>query len=311
MLTTRVCIVFAALLATHQAQAEDFVRAELVQDGAHWPGCPSPEALAAAANAMLGRDAISRAQADVSVRYRLRRTPAGVTADLTLERADGSLVGTRRVETPEADCSGLDERLALVLALMVDLPRKSAELALPPKPQPWLRSYRGSVGPALDVGWLSWPRWGGRVEQLVELGPLPRLGFALTWWPKHDLERRGESFELEAWQVGAVTCPRLLSDSVWILELCASASAGRLLASSTTLPFPQAARSTTLDLGLGLALGARLAGPLLVMVGAAPAWSVIRGRGVFLDENGTELEAFVTPVLHGTATAALALEFSR
>ncbi len=308
---TKRLLLLLTLLVARPAHADDFVRARLVQDGEHLEGCPTTATLASAANEMLGRGAVTSGTADVSVHYRLQRSVNGVSADLTLRRSDGSIVGTRRVETPELDCSGLDERLALVLALMVDLPRQSAELALPPKPTPWLRSYRGSAGLAVDVGWLTSTRLGARIEQLVELGPLPRLGFALDWWPKHELVAEGEHFELEAWEVGVLACPRLLTDPIVVLELCGSLSAGRLLASSTTLPFPQAARGTTVELALGPSLGVRLVGPLLLMAEAAPVWSVIRDRGVFIDENGEELEAFVTPVLHGTASAALALEFSR
>ena len=79
--------------------------------------------LARAVEARLQRRAFRNdVPATLSVKVVLARTNEGWSASLDLRNADGGFLGRRSLVTAAADCSALDESLALVVALLVDSP---------------------------------------------------------------------------------------------------------------------------------------------------------------------------------------------
>lgn len=88
----------------------------------------------------LGRAVFARREhADVRVELSLYRpaSGAGFGAELVLVTLRGVQLGTRALQVSGDDCRALDPSLALVLALMLDVPRHS--LPQPPPPPPRLR----------------------------------------------------------------------------------------------------------------------------------------------------------------------------
>jgi hypothetical protein len=69
----------------------------------------------------------------VEVQVKPRDGAPGFAANLTLRAQSGNWLGARELQTDSARCSGLDEPLSLVLALMIDIPKDELP---PPAEQP-------------------------------------------------------------------------------------------------------------------------------------------------------------------------------
>jgi hypothetical protein len=101
------------------------------------PDCPEAHALEAAVEARLGRDAIVPAPPST---FRIRVTiPAGappLVAHVVLEETAAGVIGERTLRIETTDCAALVTPLALVVALLVETPRREAEIRLPPPAPP-------------------------------------------------------------------------------------------------------------------------------------------------------------------------------
>jgi hypothetical protein len=96
--------------------------------------CPSGPDVAKAVEARLGRQAlVPTAQAELVVEaYVERNAELGFRVVMKLVRGE-AVIGRREIETTEPDCSGVVEKAALAIALMID---PETPLTPPPPPQP-------------------------------------------------------------------------------------------------------------------------------------------------------------------------------
>ena len=102
--------------------------------------CLEPAALARAVEQRLGRTVfVPRARAELQVRVRAERAARGFRIDTELFDREGHSLGKRHLRTRARHCSALDDSLALVVSLAVDVaaspePEPAAPEAAPPAP---------------------------------------------------------------------------------------------------------------------------------------------------------------------------------
>lgn len=113
---------FAPRLAQGKGKPSGAARLELSQA----PGaerCVDQQSLKRAVEARLQRHAFREDQAaTLYVQIAIARNDAGWSASLTMHDGSGAFLGRRSLVTEAADCSALDDSLALVVALLVDSP---------------------------------------------------------------------------------------------------------------------------------------------------------------------------------------------
>lgn len=95
-------------------------------------GCASVGELESAVERLLGREAIASQGADLDVDVHIQRAESGEWIATVVGSAVEGASGERILRAPGGDCRGLDEALALVVALMVDPDAVAA--AEPPRP---------------------------------------------------------------------------------------------------------------------------------------------------------------------------------
>jgi hypothetical protein len=90
------------------------------------PGCIEAKALKALVEERLARRVFTEASdTDLSVEVSEKQVSArNFRITLTLRSAEGLWLGARELDGPEGECSALDESLALVVAIAVDIPRE-------------------------------------------------------------------------------------------------------------------------------------------------------------------------------------------
>jgi hypothetical protein len=159
---------FLASLAPIAHADAPLVRAELEWhrgDGAE--SCIDGATLASRVEARLDRRVFVPTDGDVRVMGRITaaHTGDGFFATLTLE-AGGHRIGTRELSSARAACAALEESLALMLALLVDVTRDEIQLNLPDESasteasthEPWRGGARilASIGSGTlpDVAWV-------------------------------------------------------------------------------------------------------------------------------------------------------------
>ena len=133
-------MVGASSSRAEQVDAQDYSRALPSLNWVRVPGagsCICPGELARRVEARLGREVFfSSAVADVAVEGHIGpRRKKGWIAILVISDSDGKILGSRTLETEEADCRSLDEALALVIAVSI-YPQSglvSNAIALPPE----------------------------------------------------------------------------------------------------------------------------------------------------------------------------------
>jgi hypothetical protein len=131
-------------------------------------GCISRQELERAVEQRLQRPVFAtRERADVVVRAHIERRARGYHATLRMTTRDGHQLGSRELDTRAAHCSALDDSLALIVALMVDIPRDEV-------------SKRGDATPIEVPRRTHAPRRPWRMEAtasgVIALGLLPEIG---------------------------------------------------------------------------------------------------------------------------------------
>lgn len=285
--------------------------------------CMGSLSLARAVERRLGRPvfvAPSRATLAVEGRVEPRTTAldSGYKATISVTRLDGSIVGTRVIETRDATCSELDEGVALVIALLID---PDAGAADDPKrserPAP-AAPHRTGVRPALAAGVFA------AVAQL----PDPALGVSVSGALRH----RGQSLELGLGATlpvdardadakgsfrhlfGALSlCGTMLRAAFAHTDLCAGVELARI--SATRLSFETDPGSVRFVNALARARFAlHLAGPLwseLELWGTLPlarprfTYAVFDADALRIEDR----ELFRVPPFGGRAMASLSAHF--
>lgn len=168
--------------------------------GAGAEGCIGPEPLARAVEQRLERPIFGgRERAAIVAHLRAERVGDAFVFRLRLSDRRGRVLGSRELSTVAEDCSALDDSLALVLSLALDVPTREAASAPPepepaepppaaPPPAPPEPHERWQVAPALGavLGLGVLPRAALDVSARVELAP-PGV-----WWLGAGVTRFGE-----------------------------------------------------------------------------------------------------------------------
>ena len=143
----------------------------------------------------LGRPVFVSGNEGLVLRSEVRGVGGTWNVELILTTADGRVVGTRQLQQAGESCQGLNDALALVVALMVDLgeadlkaklaalpakpqPRPSTPIRLPPPSPPPLRL---SPSQPPQSTWVVFAQGGGGLGLGPQLNGSGRLG--LGWHP--------------------------------------------------------------------------------------------------------------------------------
>jgi len=129
-----------ALLSASPARAEGGKRTSSLAwvrlEGAE--SCIAAPALAQSVETRLGRKVfVSASDADITVEGTIGRGPKqGFRAQLRITSKDGTILGSRDVETRAASCDAIDEKLSLVVSVLIDPDGSLAAEEAPPPALP-------------------------------------------------------------------------------------------------------------------------------------------------------------------------------
>jgi hypothetical protein len=282
----------------------------------------------------LGRAAIvSAAQADLAIEGRVEKAAHGFRASVTLTNAHGETLGTRELETANADCRALDGSLALVIALLIDpdaalgarpptppapapvVVRERIFVPAPPQPaptRPWGMSM--SLGPSFAAGLL--PKIGVGVAVRAELDPpafVPIEGGVNVWLDAHvdapGAPSRGATLSLAYGYLGA--CPLAYRTGRARVEACADLAAGAIQSTGhgfrTTNAVGQ--ESPVVQAMLAGRTRVRLVGPLELGVALGMIIPFTRPAFYYLDPTSAQEELFRVSAVAAIADATLSLAF--
>jgi len=316
------------LLAGAVAKAEPAPPVRAALDWRRQPGaehCMAPAALAKAVESRLGRRVfVPTKQADVVVHARLEPAAGGEgwTADLALESAAGQPMGKRTLSVRAADCSALDASLALIVALMIDIPREELPApppkSAPPPPAPRttpIQLPRGTPAPRRP--------WGFEADArgVAALGLMPgaALGLAVgvevqppgfwlieldgeLWMTRRaDSSSGGSGSRFSLASVGLYLCPLQLGSARVRFRGCVGQRVGRLVAEGFGFDEDHREPRVVYNPGMKARLTARLVGPLLLGAGVGLEVPLSRDHFVATRANGSTQELYRMAPLVGTA----------
>ena len=234
-------------------------------------GCIEGDGLAREVERRLERTVFSGPTVEAHLTVRVARGEP-LQATVLLTRPDGSVVGTRELTVPGGDCGRLHEALALVIALLADLP--AAEVRLPPPAPPAPAPRRVSLlleGRAeLALGVFPSAAVGPGVAVSGSLGALS-VGLEGAIWPRSAVSLGpGRSSSLDAQTVGAFTCGSLPVSDRATLGACLHVDAGHASARGQGFADNRSADAYRLDLGALVRGSLRVTGPVWLTVGVGP-----------------------------------------
>jgi hypothetical protein len=189
------------------------------------PGCAGGSALEAAVSAQLGRAVFSDpGSADVIVTGRAEVEGEALTVVLEMRSREGVPLGVRTLRST-GDCRALDDDIAIVIALMIDLPREQIELFVaappapasdvPPTPDPSPTPPTATDAPirmavsasaALALELLPGVHGGARIGAEIDPTGWMPIELALGLWLPVSAERDGSGAIFLAWTVRAGAC---------------------------------------------------------------------------------------------------------
>lgn len=269
--------------------------------------CPSADALRAAVERLLGRAVFQADDADIQLDVAVVRGENGRGARLTLARRDGTLVGTRELSSESASCAALLEPLALVVALLIDLPRDHVSLTLPtPRPSPTdvtrvappptappSPSAHPSA-PTLDVaigvegalGWLPGTPLGPTAELGVRILDDVRLVARTAAYVPWNSTAAIGGLRLSAVSLALGGAWRALDDDDAVLELGLAVGAGWFHAESTGVDDAERPLGTLYDARASATFGVEWLEDVVVLVESSLGVPLVRPE--FVVERGTE-----------------------
>jgi hypothetical protein len=258
----------------------------------------------------------------------------GFRARITLSNARGEVLGTRVLESAEPSCRALDEKLVLVLAMLLD---PEAALAAgppphpmapapadpparpppppppaPPPPRPWRESV--SVGPAVAAGLLPGVAVGlslrGEIVPPaffpIELGGVVWLDGRAT---APSAPTRGATLSLAYGMVGI--CPLVWGPGATVLRGCADLALGAVRAVGFGFSGSNAAgqEQPVVQAQVAGRVTRRIVGPLDLGIGLGLWVPFQRAQLYYLDAAGNQQELFRTAPVVGVVDASVGLAF--
>ena len=292
--------------------AESHAQAQLrwvrLTDGA---GCVAQERLRSMVNQRLGRQVFSDSSEDawdVQVAGSVGAEPGGGwLATLVVVRANGGEVGgVREVRSAAGDCNALTESVALVLSLMVDMPRPVVSIRIPEEPR---RDVSASWIPGVEfrlviaAGDLPVARYGVRADIFNQTQGGLRIGLGLSAERSATLDAGGFSWVTHGLTASAALSVRLVTRSSWSFGISAEAAAGALTVDASSL---SAALAPAAYVGseLWVRAGSQRRRGLFALGIRAP---LIRHSFMVLSQGGAESEAASGRFIGVTVAAGLEL----
>jgi len=313
----------AALAAPAHAQDAP-VLAELEwRGGPEGSNCIAAADLEAAVEARLGRALFApKGQADVRLSGAIVAEEGKWLVRMTLTSVQGEPMGERELESESADCSALDDSLALVLAVMLDIPKTRiptpapAPAAATPQPTPSptrtpppvskLRvpkdtpprrpRWRFEVGlsGAGTFGLLPEFSFGVRGHLAVKPPEFWKVGIDVGTYASVDetigTEAAGASFSPK--EVGVFVCPLEVPQSPVALEGCLVQHMGTLHVEGYGFDTNEEQERPYVNLGLGFAARLQIIGPLSVRVGIDAQTPLLRETFRYGSQTGDEPSLF-------------------
>ncbi|HEY6556850.1 MAG TPA: hypothetical protein VI072_06240 [Polyangiaceae bacterium] len=323
--------------ATARAQAEP---ASVALEYAAERDCTPRAELARQVEARLGRPVFVEQDADVLVEVKTKRREdaAGWVANLTLRARHGNWLGARELQSESARCSGLDQPLSLVLALMVDIPKDE----LPPPaeipvqaPPPAPRVVRVPAPPIVPRAKAASARTERKppfrvvlgVSGVLSAGLLPDLALGLRasillrppeFWPvelggvvyrdaRAQVSRGGSDFEAAGADIAV--CPLGGERGRVTVLACAAQSLGRMHVSGYGFDQNQEHSRFYSSFGLRARLSLALTTWLAGRLAASAEVPVTRDEFYFVNERGERERVFRSAPVVGTAELGMELRF--
>ncbi|HEY3494042.1 MAG TPA: hypothetical protein VGK73_05120 [Polyangiaceae bacterium] len=267
------------------------------------PECISAAELDRAVSAELRRPAFAAgASGELVVAGHIDHTTAGTyRAEVALTRASGETVGVRSLSSDNRDCRSLDEALAVMLAIMLNVSQAER-----PAPERSALSYRLALGGAVTLGRLPGPG----IEATLSGGPWlrDRLGFELELGFETGPAERHDEGSVKARAFGArfALAPVLLRGNP-TLELHLSGGGGAMQAQASGFAFSRRETLGFAEIRGGPRLALRLGGALCFEISGD--FGVMPARPRFLVQNadGSSEELFRPAPVFGALGLGLSL----
>ena len=326
---TCIAVAFAMLLIHGQARATDQpVQAQLDwRAGPAGSNCIDGDELRSVVEARLGRQVFTdEATADVRVVGGIVKQGDVWRVELRLVSSHGDAMGARELESEAPDCSALDDSLALVLAIMLDLPKAkvpppAAETSAapstanpppvadqptrlqvprdtPPRRPPWQLEL--GVSGLGTSGLLPDPAFGGQVHFAIEPDSFWKLGVALAIYRSVEKVVEGTSAgaSFTPLEAGWFFCPLALLAAGLELEACLIQHVGRLKVEGFGFDMNQTQARTYANLGAALAGLIEITGPLSARLALQLQTPLLRETFRYGAQSGSEPSLFrMAPVL--------------
>lgn len=300
--------------------------------------CIATQALARAVETRLGHAVfVSPSEAELSVEGSVGPVlgPVKWRASVVLRGRDGAMMGTRTIESAEAGCGTLDDKLALAIAIMIDPEGALTKHDPPPPPPPpkvvehtvyvpvpvpapvpapapprptWHLEPQAGVG--LYLGFT--PQIGFGVFGAANVAtPIPYVAFRVAG---HFVVPNGIAVgagRAEAWAAlgSASYCPLFGEAGRVSSYLCVGGSAGLFHASGEGMPSTRSGSLPLLAAVVDGSASVRLVGPLTAGANASLGVSILRGRVAYTDASGAETEVYATGLLSFSGGLFLGLRF--
>jgi hypothetical protein len=265
--------------------------------------------------------------ADLIVDGKIARSGRNVwSASIEMRRADGQSLGTRELVTHSANCSALDEPVALALGIMLDVSRKrveeerAANVAAAPQDSelvsgPSISIPEKSPAPAAPASeLLATRRWHVEPFAAVEgfAGILPgfgvggRFGFSITppervrvelsasLYPAKDASSERPTARLAAWAADLAVYPFAFSRGALRADVGGGVRLVQVHADGLGLDQNGSADKAIIGLGLRLGLAFRVVGPLELVGGLGGDVSLSRYRFVYGTASGGTAAVYTT-----------------
>ena len=333
------CLLAGLGLAEPSSADESVVRAALSWSAD--PSCSDAESVERAVDARLGRPTFEAVNPEVVVRGEVQQEPSGTwLVRIELVDAEGSVLGQRVVESPARHCKALDDSIALVVALMVDIPKaeleqrklerrqRRAELErqnqpAPPPASPPPRRITLPRTPELRTTW----SFDARLEAVIAIGlmpdPAPGLALGLLIDPEHfwaiDLEAMvfapqtladgDASVNFSSYGAALFLCPVRLKLGDGALFACAGQRVGAVRVEGEGFDVPRERTGLLYDVGARLRLGLPLWGSLRFESAVGAEVPLSRFRYFATRQNGQQVGLFRQSAVIATAQAGVGLFF--
>jgi hypothetical protein len=261
--------------------------------------CRDPGRLAAQVERVLGRNVFtSNANADLVVRVHVgwEQPQERWMARITLLSPDGTRLGERMVTKQATRCESLEVSLAVVLALILDLPQteqpatEPTPIHIPDDPDEDGFGLRGSAAVGAALGIVPGPAlsvepdlfvtvrglWPIRPDLFVTvrgLWPI-RLGMTVLLRKKHETQEAHTSFS--GYWGRLALCPTLAQSHFVAMDLCGGGSLGTLVGAGLDLTSSHTVTRLHAQADLSASVRLRIHGPLHLLFEAGASAPLIR-----------------------------------